>query len=291
VNTADSSPARSSSAQEPSPAVSPLDDPANLTAVHKTIRFSGSRTVTALILREMSSSYGRSPGGYVWLILEPVLGILFMTTLFVALGLRTPQLGTNFAIFLATGLLPFNMYLDVSNKTSQAINYSKSLLSYPRVTYVDAIVARVILSVLIQLVVGFILITAIKTAFETRTVILMGPILLSYAMAVTLGVGVGLLNCFLITRFPIWQQIWGIANRPLFFLSGIIILAESLPSQYLSWFLWNPLIHVTAEMRHGFYVGYEPFYVDPVYVFLVSLVLGLTGMVFLYRYHRDMLEI
>ena len=35
-------------------------------------RFASFRAIGALILREMATSYGRSPGGYIWAILEPV---------------------------------------------------------------------------------------------------------------------------------------------------------------------------------------------------------------------------
>ena len=31
------------------------------------------RTISALIMREMQTTYGRSPGGYLWAVLEPVL--------------------------------------------------------------------------------------------------------------------------------------------------------------------------------------------------------------------------
>ena len=35
------------------------------------------RAVAALVLREMSTRYGRTPGGYLWAILEP-LGMIIM---------------------------------------------------------------------------------------------------------------------------------------------------------------------------------------------------------------------
>ncbi|WP_245190977.1 ABC transporter permease [Jannaschia formosa] len=267
------------------------DAPGRLRATSRQLPFSGPRTVLALILREMSSSYGRSPGGYAWIVLEPILGILFLSAFFAMVGFRTPRLGTNFAMFFATGILPFTMYLDISGKTAQAINYSRSLLAYPRVTYIDAIVARVLLALLTQLLVGAVLLTAIRMMFETRTIVVIDRILLSYAMAASLAVGVGLLNCFLMTQFQIWQRVWGILNRPLFFVSGIILIPEQIPPPWNERFLWNPLVHVTSEMRAGFYVGYDAAYVDPGYVFGLSLVLGLTGLVFLKRYHRDMLEL
>jgi len=116
-------------------------------------------------------------------------------------------------------------------------------------------------------------------------------IMLSYAMTIAFGVGVGLLNCFLMTQFELWQRIWSILNRPLFFVSGINLIPEQIPPPWNEHLLWNPLIHITSEMRAGFYVGYDAVYVDPGFVFGVSLVLGLTGLVFLRRYHRDMLEL
>ncbi|MGR3540299.1 MAG: ABC transporter permease [Hasllibacter sp.] len=247
--------------------------------------------MAALILREMGASYGRSPGGYAWMILEPILGILFLTSIFVFIGIRTPALGTNFAIFLATGLLPFTMYVDLSNKVAQSINYSRALLGYPRVTYLDAIAGRAILAVLTNLLVFVVLISAIRSIWDTRTVIEIDRIILSLSMAAALGMGVGLLNCFLLTQFPIWQRVWGILMRPLFFLSGVIFLYEQMPHPFDAYLLWNPLVHVTAEMRGGFYADYDATYVDPRFVFGWSLGLGLAGIVFLHRHHKDVLEL
>lgn len=247
------------------------------------------RTVSALIVREMAVSYGRSPGGYIWMVLEPVLGIALLTAVF-AVALRSPPLGTNFAIFYASGILPFNMYMMVSNKVAQAVNYSKALLNYPRVTFVDAILARFILTVLTQFLVTFIVIGGIMAIYETRTELQLDRAIASLSMAAILGLGVGALNCFLFGMFPIFQQIWSIITRPLFFVSGVLFLYQSLPqiAQDVLWY--NPLIHITGEMRAALYPQYIGDYIDPAYVIGVSLALILVALIFLGRYHRDMLE-
>ena len=74
-------------------------------------RFKSGRVITALMLREMSTTYGRSPGGYLWAVLEPI-GSIAMMTLILAVGLRirVPSLGLNFPMFFATGIMPFMMY-------------------------------------------------------------------------------------------------------------------------------------------------------------------------------------
>lgn len=265
------------------------DPPARLRSVSATPRYATFRAIGALVLREMSTAYGRSPGGYVWAVLEPSITILVLATLF-SLGFRTPPIGENFAIFMATGFLPFFLYLEVSNKTAQAINFSKQLLNYPRVTFLDAILARFLLTIITRVLVSYIIFAFILTVFETRTILDLPRIVLSFTAAACLGLGVGMMNAVLITRFPLWQMFWGICTRPLIFLSNVIFLIESFPEPYSTWLEWNPLVHVTAMMRSAFYYSYHPDYLDIGYVFLVAAVPGVMGLLFLRRWYRDFLE-
>mgnify|MGYP001043462214 FL=1 len=247
------------------------------------------RSIVALILREMSATSGRTPGGYLWAILEPVLGIAFLSYIF-SLGFRTPRLGDNFPIFFATGLLPFLASMMIAGSVSQALNYSRALLNYPMVSYMDALIARLILTTMTQMMVSVILLFGIVSVWETRTVFEIERALLTYTMAIAFGFGLGVFNCFFVTRFQLYQRIFSIATRPLFLMSGVIFLYESLPrfAQNILWY--NPLMHVTGELRGAFYLQYEAKYVSPVYVFSVSLILCLLGFILLHRYHRDMLE-
>jgi capsular polysaccharide transport system permease protein len=261
-----------------------------LRSIHRQLRFATPRVVTALILREMASTHGRKPGGYFWAVMEPVAGIALLSWIFTSIGFRSPSLGTNFAIFYATGLLPFYVFTGVSQKLTQALVYSRSLLAYPRVTVVDVLLARFLLALLTQLLVACVVLTGLRLMVDTGTQLLLGHIVLGFAMAAALAAGVGVANCFLITRFPLWSTAWSVMTRPLVLVSGVILTLEKIPTEYWHWFLWNPIVHVVAEVRTGFYHGYEPTYISPLYVFGVSLALAVVGFLFLWRYHRDVLE-
>lgn len=252
-------------------------------------RFASLRTMVALILREMSTTYGRSPGGYIWAVAEPALGLVLLVAIF-STGFRTPPLGTNFAIFYASGLLPFFTFLQVSNKVGQSINFSRQLLSYPRVTIVDALMARFVLCALTQFLVSYLILMVILTTMETRTVIVLPVIVSAFAMATALGLGIGTLNAVLMAYYPIWQSIWSVITRPLVLISGVIILHDRIPVPYRDWLSWNPLVHVVGHSRTGFYYSYRGEYVDITYVYGVSLVCGAVGLLFLRRYYRDSLE-
>ncbi len=99
------------------------------------------RAIGALILREISTTYGRSPGGYIWAVLEPAAGIALLTLVF-SIGFRTPPLGASFALYYAAGILPLMMFTELSGKLAQTIQFSRALLVYPRVTFLDALIAR-----------------------------------------------------------------------------------------------------------------------------------------------------
>jgi len=251
--------------------------------------FASSRAIMALILREISTTYGRSPGGYIWAVLEPAAGIALLTIIF-SIGFRSPPLGTDFALFYATGILPLLMYMGLSGKLAHTIQFNRALLAYPRVTFVDAISARLILNLLTQLtvqclVVGFILlISQVPTTFDYTKVVL------AYSMLIVLSIGIGTLNSFLTLAFPIWDTAWAILNRPLFIISSVFFLFESVPQPYADFLWYNPLVHIIGMMRDGYYPFYQPNYVSIAYPMAIGIVTLMIGLFLLRRYHRDMLD-
>lgn len=267
------------------------DLPANMPRgrVRPNRRFATVRTVMALMLREMSTRYGRSPGGYLWAVLEPLGAILVLGMAF-SLVMRTPQLGNSFILFYATGYLPFNLYQNLSLMVARSIVFSKPLLKYPAVTWVDAILARFLLNLLTGVLVTYLLLTGILAISDTRTVIELGPVVEAMALAALMGLGVGVINCLLIGMIHVWDLVWSMATRPLFLASGIFFLYEDLPAfaQNILWF--NPLIHIVALSRSGFYPMYSPQYVSVPYVLFFSLIPLALGLLLLSRYHRDILN-
>ena len=252
-------------------------------------RFRTLRTIFALIMREMGTTYGRSPGGYLWAILEPAAGIALLTVIFSVVGFRTPPIGTNFAIFYATGLLPFTAYMGISGKLAQALLFSKSLLAYPRVTFMDAILARFLLNFSTQLMTSYVLFALILLFYETRTSLDFNKLALAFAMVGALGFGVGVMNCYLTTRFQVWAQIWAIGNRPMFIISGIFFIFDTVPEPYRSYLWYNPLIHIIGMTRAAFYPYYDADYVSMSFVFAISIALSSLGLILLKRYHKDIL--
>lgn len=271
------------------PAAAPALPPAQLPGSGRTRRFAAFRTVAALVLREMSTRYGRTPGGYLWAFLEPLAAVLLLSLGF-SLVMRSPSLGTSFLLFYATGFLPFNLYQTISNTTGRAIAYSKPLLKFPAVTWVDAVLARFLLNSLTGILITCALAGGVLAVIDSRTMLDLPPAVLAMAMVILLGLGVGMLNAVLMGLYPLWEVAWSVITRPLFIASGVLFLYEDLPplAQDILWY--NPLLHITGLMRTGFYPTYPAAYVNVTYVLLLSLGLLALGLLLMGRFHRDILN-
>lgn len=241
------------------------------------------------MLREMATTYGRSAFGYLWAILEPAAGILLLTFIF-SLALQSPPLGTDFAFFYASGLMPFMAYLDISQKTSQSLRFSRSLMAFPAVTFVDALIARFLLNAITQVMVSSFVFVSLILMFRVNVIIDIPVLLTAVAMLLALSLGIGVLNCFLLSMYPLWERIWSILNRPLFIVSCIFFLFETVPEPYGSYLWYNPLVHIVGMFRKGFFPTYTADYVSVLYVMGLSTICLTIGLLLLRRYNSDILD-
>jgi capsular polysaccharide transport system permease protein len=247
------------------------------------------RVLFALVVREMSTRFGRSWGGYLWAIAEPLGGVLMLTLAF-AFIVRKPPIGTNFALFYATGIIPFFLFSNISRSVSQAISSNQGLLRYPVVRPLDAIFAKFLTDFLTMCVVGLLLYTAIILWYDVPVNLDLAAVFNGFLLMGLLGLGIGTLNCVLFGFWPTWKNIWNVLTKPLFIMSGMFFTFEAMPRQLQEILWYNPLLHCIAYVRSGFYGGYHPDYVSPLYVLGVSGTTFLLGAYLLRRHGSALIE-
>ncbi|MFU1478515.1 ABC transporter permease [Roseovarius sp. C7] len=247
------------------------------------------RATLALILREMSTSYGRTPGGYLWAVAEPVAAVALLTVVF-ALAFDHPPIGRDFALFYASGYLAFALYSDLVQKIGVALRFSRPLMAYPRVSWWDALMARFLLNSLTNLLVIGLVLGAIIALSQTPLRLETRALAAGLGLAMALGAGLGCLNAYLFEAFPVVERAWAILNRPLFILSGVLFLPDAVPRPYDSWIWANPLVHVIAQVRAGLYPGYAPDALSPLFVLAIAGLTLLTGLLLLRCHARALLD-
>ncbi|WP_417586484.1 ABC transporter permease [Pararhodobacter oceanensis] len=246
------------------------------------------RVIGALMLREMSTRFGRTPGGYIWAILQPLGAIIMLSVAFSVL-MRSPQLGSSFIMFKATGLMLFQLFRVTSSMVGKSLTFSRALMAYPGVTWVDAVLARFLLNALV-VVIATILILGGVILFEDLNLLLDWPMIIgAVALTALLGFGFGVFNAFMFERFDVYENLWAILTAPLLITSGVIFLFDDLPAAAQEILWYNPLVHPVGMIRAGFYSVYQPQYISVVYALVAALLPLALGLLLLRRHYRELL--
>lgn len=234
------------------------------------------RVVCALILRETRVAFGTAQLGYLWAIANPVFGTAILVLVFSFIS-RHPPIGTSFALFFATGLLPFEFYKKLTSSLMSVFSANRGLLTYPLVKEGDVVYAR------------FLLITAtflfIMAIFFSCLVLLglatwpadLAKVLAAIGATALLGLGGGVCNAVFIGLWKTWAQVEAIISRPMFFISGIFFIPTVFPPHIRDVLAWNPVLHCIEWFREGYYGSYESVVLDRSYVFTWILCLLLVG--------------
>lgn len=265
---------------------SDLDEQTTAESVeHFRLPWQPARVIAALFIRDMTTAYGRSALGYLWMLLEPIGGILVLSIAF-SIVLRMPALGESFPLFYATGFLPFTMYVNLQTRISASIRQSSQLLFYPAVNFLDVVVARTLFVSLTQVIVLVVVLSGIILIEDTHSRIVFDRIILAVSLTIGVGSSVGMINSVLFERFPAWRSVWGIMTRPMFFISGVFYLLDNMPEGVREILAWNPLVHCIALLRTGVYPQYQPDYISIPYVVGLVITLSAIGLLLLRANHR-----
>jgi len=236
------------------------------------------RVLLALMLREARTRYGRTRGGYLWALIEPILHICVFYLLY-KFRIHMVPLGDNLFVFLMTGFGIYLGFVHIMNRTEGAYASNEALLSFPIVQVMDVFVARALLELATTIGVNFILfgffIAFFGEPFPASVFKMLAAILGLFGIGFGLGVCIGIVAEFLpsvgnLMRFPF---------RILYFVSGLFYLPDTLPPSFRAVLEWNPVLHGITLFREGYYAGYESHMLDINYLYGWAIVCVLMAFV------------
>ncbi len=235
------------------------------------------RVIFALLLREARVRHGRSRVGYAWSIVEPVLLISVLTFMF---STFRPQSNStvSFAIFFATGVLPFQLFRNSSQYISQSFQANLPLFNYPLVKPVDAVIARTLLELGTHIIVMVLVLSFQVLVLEADTPHDIARMMLAVFLLIFMAFGAGLNLAVTKRRIPSISNLYTLIMGPAFFVSGVFFSLNSLPSTYREVLSWNPLVHGVEIFRSGYFLGYDTNDISVSYLFWWGLVLTFVGL-------------
>ena len=241
--------------------------------------------IYALLLQEILSTFGRSRGGFMWVLIEPMSHLLIPMFIFsfIRVGLVP---GVEYPVFLVYGFLPFLLFKSICLKIVNGVNAAQGLLSYRQVQLLDVFIAKTMAYAVIQAVVFAIVLTGL--AMFGFDVLPSHPVEFAAVLALTiiLAFGLGLVLAAIASLVPDARQVIQVMFMPLYFASGILFPVTRLADEWVIWLAFNPILHVVELTRAMALDGYEPMkYLSityPLVLALSSIAIGL--MLYRLRY-------
>lgn len=249
------------------------------TALATALQIQG-RVIWALILRETRSRYQGHKLGYLWALIDPMLHLAVWMLIMLFLRHRKAVVGDSVLIFIATGLIPFMMFRSVASFVDAALSSNRALLSYPIVFPFDLMFARFLLQSATFIVVTIIVFTGIVLAGQSRPPESYPGLIAASACMLSLGFGVGIFNAVISIMWRLYDYIWNVASRLLYFTSGIFFIPDMLPLQ-IQYYLWfNPAAHGVEMFRDAFFADFNSDFPYPPYILGCAFVFGFIGLFF-----------
>lgn len=210
-----------------------------------------------MFLREALTRLSGRRGAWVWLLLEPVAHVAILMLMFSTLRERAMPGGLNFALYLAIGLLGFGLFRTVANRSMGAVAANQALFAYRQGKPIDAVLVRIFLEGILQLLVAVVLLTG--ASMLGLKILLSDPlsVVAAWMLLWLLGAGLGLMLSVGVSLVPEIGIMFTTLSFPLYFLSGIMWLPILAPPDMRPYLLINPIIHGLEVLRAPFFAGYK----------------------------------
>lgn len=235
------------------------------------------RVLHALMMREIITRFGRENLGVLWLVAEPMLFTIGVTTLWTAAGLHR---GSPIPIvaLAVTGYSSVLMWRNSATRAASAIVQNKPLLYHRNVQLFDVLLTRIAIEVggatgsFIVLSLLFIYIGWMPSPLDLSEVLAGWFMLAWFGSSLALLVGAGS------TLSEIVERIWHPAAYLLFPLSGAAFMVDWLPVNMQKVVLLLPMVHGTEMLREGFFGNVVKTHYNVGYMAACCLVMSLGGL-------------
>ncbi len=235
------------------------------------------RVVSALMMREVITRFGRENIGVLWLFGEPMLFTLGVTALWSAAGLSHGS-GLPIVAFAITGYSSVLMWRNSVGRCINGINSNANLLYHRNVRPIDVFISRILLE-MAGATASFIVLSLVFLGLEwikppdDLLLVAAGWLMLAWFGA-SLSIVIGAAT----TYSEIVDRLWHPMAYLLFPLSGAAFMVDWLPSNMQHVVLLLPMVHGVEILRQGYFGKAVHTHYDMTYMAACNLTLTVLGL-------------
>lgn len=247
------------------------------------------RIVWALLLRELSTRYGRDDIGFLWLIAEP---LIFAGAVSIMWSIIKPPFehGIRIVPFVVTGYMPLILIRQTAGYIVNAVKSNQALLYHRQISPLHLFVARFGVE-FVGVSLSFIVIVLVMIMLGLMNSPL--NILLVFGGWFLLGwiaFGIATIMGALSEIYDFVERFVQVITYIVIPLSGSFYMAAWIAPQFRRWVMVLPFIHCVEMIRGGFFGEFVKTYFDIPYVMAWGAGLTLLGLA-LVQFVRGRVEV
>lgn len=237
-----------------------------------------SNVMKAVILRDMRTRFFNHGLGFLLVSLWPLAHMLILLLLYQISG-RAAPFGDDLRVFFATGLIPTLTFMYVSRFMAYSVILNRPMLNFPAVTIVDILFGRAILEFLAAFLTVLLFFLILWISGDDPMPHDATDALFAYLAVILLSIGVGTLIGIIVALFHLFATVYALFMVLVYFGSGLLFVASSLPDRFSYLLSWNPVLQCVEWMRVAYYPTYSDRLLDRTYVVAYGLTALCSGLI------------
>jgi len=235
------------------------------------------RVISALIMRELITRFGRENIGFLWMMAEPLLFAILVGVMWTFMKGPT-EYGISVVAFVASGYIPLVMFRSTIGRAVRAFSANSSLLYHRQVTILDLITVRFLvefigsmmaycLVAMLLILIGFFPVPAD-----------LGTLIFGFVLYGFFTFSVALILAPLSELSETLEKFMPVTTYLMVPFSGTFNMTSWLAPEVRNWLLYSPPVSAMELQRYGIWGDKITPYYDVPYTIAVSLVLMLIGL-------------
>ncbi|KPF75194.1 ABC transporter [Brevundimonas sp. AAP58] len=237
-----------------------------------------SKIISALMLREAVTRYGREGFGFLWVIFEPLffcVGVIVMWSL-----LRpTYDHGVRVAPFVMTGYMCLLLIRHMMGMSVGAMQANTGLLYHRQITVFQIFVSRNLLEFAGATVAFVLVYIALLVAGEVEPPHSWALLYGGWVLMGWISFGIAFALAGLALRYEFLERLTSVVGYLMIPFSGAFVMAGWIPERWRELYLLIPMPHAVEMVRGGVFGEFVPTYYDPIYALAWGAGLILVGLV------------
>jgi len=247
------------------------------------------RIISALMIREMTTRFGRDGLGFAWIVLEPMtfcIGVLILWSL----TKPAYEHGIRLQAFSLTGYMCIILLRHMISYTFTAIQANIGLLHHRQVKPLHILISRNVLELggaTATFIIVYVALLGVGLIEVPANFLLM---YCGWLMVAWLGLGMAMLMTGLAIRFEPVERVVGLLTYLLVPLSGAFFMIAWLPPKAQQIMLYIPFPHAIEMLRAGVFGPFVETHYDWFYPLAWGMGLNLVGLL-LVASSRDQIDV